>query len=99
MHLVRIQTFSVYWAGQKKLVKIANKSKNMHLILSKGKAPESCFPLHFLPFYEALPSPYSNNVPEMLPSPCVPLHCIWVIQEHWRDLGRGVEEGVSDKTR
>lgn len=92
MHLVQIQTFSAYWAGQKKLVKIASKNKNMHLILSKGKAPESCFfffSLHFLHFCEALPSPYSNNVPEMFPSSCVPLHCIWIIQEHWRDLGWG----------
>ena len=61
----------------------------MHLLLSKGKALESCFPLHFLHFDEAVPSPYSNNVPEMLPSPCVRLHYIWIIQEHWRDLGWG----------
>ena len=70
-----------------RLVKIAN--KNTHLIPSERKAPESCFSSPFS-------LPYSNNVPELLPSlPASPQRCVWIIQEHGGDWG---DQGVSGTT-
>lgn len=107
VHLIHIKIFSVYWTGQtKRLIKIANKNKNMHLILPAPRhakrSPSLMFflPILFTSLGVCLCS-ISIICQNCYPLPASPQHCVWIIQKHGRDFGgwwRGLVRRLARKS-